>query len=308
MYLIRHFLFFSKYIHNTVKVRNDPSFVYERVNESESAHHRNRPTTRPLQVLARKTEMKTHPSYYSSPRMPDSCPVHGTNHSLNMCRSFRAKPLTERKEFLKKNGLCFYCCGPQRHLRRDCRETVKCVMCKSDKHPSDLHEDDHETRSKAMEAHGGEGMNNSVNTACTQVCGTIADTSRSCAKIVLVNVYPTDSPHCSRTLYPLIDDQSNRSLASSSFLTNLWNTLQHWNIFYPHVQESSEHQVVLLVIMFWKALVMNSASLFQNSSNVTASQTTEIKFRHHTLPDSSKISVILPIKSQNSNQTQTTNS
>lgn len=41
---------FSKYIHNTVKVRNDPSFVYKRVNESESAHHRNRPATRPLQV------------------------------------------------------------------------------------------------------------------------------------------------------------------------------------------------------------------------------------------------------------------
>lgn len=210
-------VFFFKYIHNTAKVRNDPSFVYEKVNESESAHHRNRPTTRPLQVSARKTEMETHPSYYSSPRMPDSCPVHGTNHSLNMCRSFRAKPITERKEFLKKNELCFYCCGPQRQFRRDCRETVKCVVCKSDKHPSALHEDDHETRSKAMEAHGGEGMNNSVNTTCTQVCGTIADTSRSCAKIVLFNVYPTDCPHCSRTLYPLIDDQSNRSLASSFF-------------------------------------------------------------------------------------------
>lgn len=211
------FSVFSKYIHNTAKVRNDPSFIYEKVNESESAHHRNRSTTRPLQVSARKTEMKAQPSYYSSPKTPDSCPVHGTNHSLNMCRSFRAKPITERKEFLKKNGLCFHCCGPQRHLRRDCRETVKCVVCKSDKHASALHEDDHETRSKAMEAHGGEGMNNSVNTACTQVCGTIAHTSRSCAKIVLVNVYPKDRPHCSRTLYSLIDDQSNRSLASSSF-------------------------------------------------------------------------------------------
>lgn len=60
------------------------------------------------------------------------------------------------------------------------------------------------------------------------------------------------------------------------FLTNLWNTLQHWNMFYPHVQESLEHQVVLQGTMLLKALVTNSASLFQNSSNVTASQTTEI--------------------------------
>ena len=56
-----------------------------------------------------------------------------------------------------------------------------------------------------------------MNTTCTQICGKLIGYSKSCAKIVLVRTYPDGRPDQSRTLYCLIDDQSNRSLATSSF-------------------------------------------------------------------------------------------
>ena len=214
------FTVFSKFLHDVARVRNDPSFIYERTNESEPLQ-RNRPTARTPQVSTKKTEMKTSPcSSGAGASTVDTCPLHGTNHSLNMCRSFRTKPIAERKEFLKIHGLCFRCCSTQRHMRKDCQVCVKCSVCKSDKHPSALHEDTQESPTKPLEAHGGERCNTSVTTACTQVCGTSSHSSKSCAKIVLVRVYPRNRPHFVRTLYALIDDQSNRSLATSSFFDN----------------------------------------------------------------------------------------
>ena len=39
----------------------------------------------------------------------------------------------------------------------------------------------------------------------------------SCTKTILVKVYKTDHPNVAKTVYAIIDDQSNRSLAKSEF-------------------------------------------------------------------------------------------
>ncbi|XP_062600197.1 uncharacterized protein LOC134261817 [Saccostrea cucullata] len=40
---------------------------------------------------------------------------------------------------------------------------------------------------------------------------------KSCSKIILVNVYPTDRPSEKKTIYAIVDDQSSRTLARSQF-------------------------------------------------------------------------------------------
>lgn len=55
-----------------------------------------------------------------------------------------------------------------------------------------------------------------VLSTCTQVCGTIPGTSKSCAKIVPARIYHDSLKQHSRTVYVLIDDQSSHSLASPS--------------------------------------------------------------------------------------------
>lgn len=142
---------------------------------------------------------------------------HETNHTLNMCRAFRSKPISARREFLKKNGLCFRCCGPRKHTSKTCKETIKCFVCNSNKHSTALHVDTTESENSKSLSHYGEEASKTVNTTYTQICGNLVGYSKSCAKLVLVRTYPYGRPDQSRTLYCLIDDQSNRSLDTSSF-------------------------------------------------------------------------------------------
>ena len=69
-------------------------------------------------------------------------------------------------------------------------------------------------KEESQKNYGGEGET-TVNPKCTQVCGTENDKfkGRSCAKTVLVRVYPQDHPENSLKVYAIVDDQSNWSLA-----------------------------------------------------------------------------------------------
>ncbi|CAG2227145.1 unnamed protein product [Mytilus edulis] len=110
------------------------------------------------QLSCARTETSLLKPFAEKVKISDSvCPVHGTSHILNECRGFRMKPISERREFLKKNGICFRCCGPKRHLRRDCKEFLKCSVCQSREHPSALHTDIENIRkNKPPESHEGE--------------------------------------------------------------------------------------------------------------------------------------------------------
>ena len=84
-----------------------------------------------------------------------------------------------------------------------------------------------------MTGHGGEPGSQaatqpkslSVNSKCTQVCKDQFN-GKSCAKTLLVRVYRTDHPNDVQTMYAIIDDQSNRSLAKSDFFENFGITGQ----------------------------------------------------------------------------------
>ena len=53
-----------------------------------------------------------------------------------------------------------------------------------------------------------------MSSKCTQNCKEQFN-GKSCAKTLLVKVYKTDHPNVSKTVYAIIDDQSNLSLAKS---------------------------------------------------------------------------------------------
>ncbi|CAG2244211.1 unnamed protein product [Mytilus edulis] len=172
------FMCFANFIANMAKLRNDPSFKYESSAEPNSQQRPRKTGDSPVHVSTRITQSedlhngpKINSSSHQNPEshLVDSlsCPIHGTSHTLNMCRGFRLKPISERKDFLKKNGLCYRCCGPKKHLSKNCTETVKCIICKSNRHPSALHIDvskSHDS-SDTGKSHGGE---ETVENKCTQ--------------------------------------------------------------------------------------------------------------------------------------------
>ena len=129
----------------------------------------------------------------------------------------------EPKRILKENGLCFKLCTSAGHLARDCKATVRCIECDSNRHHAAMHPGPPQVSKQFTpppddggeeEEHGGEPA--AITSHCTQVCGP-GRTARSCSKISLVRVYPQGQRERAVNMYVILDDQSNRSLVRSDF-------------------------------------------------------------------------------------------
>lgn len=89
----------------------------------------------------------------------------------------------------------------------------------SDQHPSALHY----FQIISPKVHGRErpstnnpqpitfGKDQQVHSKCTKICGK-GFTGKTCSKTLLAKVYPNSLPARARTVYCILDDQSNRTL------------------------------------------------------------------------------------------------
>lgn len=214
---------FVAFLEKITRIKNDPSLQFETAQDANRCEQlrafpgrtqgrKNSPT-----VSAFKTQVRVQNSgvyYDDSTPAPDCCPIHEkSKHSLNKCHSFRLRPFDERRTFIKENGHCFRCCGPRKHIRTKCRETVLFSVCKATDHPSALHQDLAASLA-TRKNHEGEKPP-VISSICTHICGKPANTSKSCAEIVKAIVYPELKPNRVRYLYCIIDDQSSNTLATS---------------------------------------------------------------------------------------------
>ena len=128
---------------------------------------------------------------------------------------------------MKENNVCYKCCDSTKHRSRECNARISCKECGSKQHTTALHitrpqQPANSQSSSPKQAYGGEPIESaetkatSVNSTCTEIC---KDTysGKSCAKILPVNVYHKDNQYKVIRMYAIIDDQSNRSLASPEF-------------------------------------------------------------------------------------------
>ncbi|KAJ8375796.1 hypothetical protein SKAU_G00063760 [Synaphobranchus kaupii] len=139
------FSFFVEFVHDHAEMRTDPSFIYQASSavslRGERPPEKQWKTKNPICV--NKTEVRS--SSFPDPKNkyhedPDKqCPIHKRPHSLKKCRSFREKPLEERKGFLKEHFICFKCCASTTHQAKDCRVDIPCSECDSDRHISAFH-------------------------------------------------------------------------------------------------------------------------------------------------------------------------
>ncbi|CAC5391168.1 unnamed protein product [Mytilus coruscus] len=175
-------------------------------------------------VLTRKVEV----SAQSDTRIRDSnnrCPIHKAGHTLSDCRGFQKRPFQDRQRFLREKKICFRCCQSNDHISRNCNVNVKCSNCGSNRHVSSMHIDRSPTNEKIStpktdEDYGGEFSTETISAACTRLCGNMR-VGRSCGKTVLVDVFSGASPEQSFRVYAIIDDQSNRSLATPDLFDRL---------------------------------------------------------------------------------------
>ncbi|XP_071123362.1 uncharacterized protein [Mytilus edulis] len=216
---------FSAYIREISKTKNDPGFIFvsKATPNTKGAAPRSTPYPR-TKVGAHKTAVEQQSGDASKQGL---CILHNTKHSLNECRAFRAKSIEERKGLLKENNVCYKCCDSTTHRSRDCNASISCKECGSKQHTTALHitrlqKPASSQSSSPKQAYGGEPIESaetkatSVNSTCTEIC---KDTysGKSCVKILPVNVYHKDNQYKVIRMYAIIDDQSNRSLASPEF-------------------------------------------------------------------------------------------
>ncbi|XP_062592960.1 uncharacterized protein LOC134254474 [Saccostrea cucullata] len=207
------FSVFVEFIRDISRVKNDPGFQYETNTymTAEKVIHRGKN----INIATKKTVSEVDKDAVE-------CPIHHTRHSLNQCRAFRGKSLEERRKFVKDNNICFRCCETTNHNRRSCRRDIKCTECDSTTHTTALHPPTLQKSLTPSLAYGGEvNPQPNIDSKCTQVCGDARHYGKSCSKTVLVRVYRDGHPEKTVTLYAVIDDQSNRSLAKSDLLDYL---------------------------------------------------------------------------------------
>ena len=152
----------------------------------------------------------------SSPTANKFCLFHGTNtHTLNECNKFRELTFAERKDFFRKNKLCFKCMSANKHSAENCDQAPPdCNIC----HKRHLTTRHIEQTLKPMANQASQ--TNGTSTACTRVCGE-EETHRSCARIVLVNASHRSNPAKKLTTYAVLDDQSTDVFISDALLNNL---------------------------------------------------------------------------------------
>ncbi|XP_062413389.1 uncharacterized protein LOC119222763 [Pungitius pungitius] len=222
------FNYFADFICHEACRRNDPSFIVLCANTNGPKSDKVASNNYGRKISVHKTDISSgensHP--ISPERKPGekNCLIHNKPHPLRKCKVFRGKTLEERKSILKENGICFKCCTSASHLARDCKATVRCIECDSDRHHAAMHpgpppqvyrrptpppdnggeEEEHACDSTAISSH------------CTQVCGP-EQIGRSCSKICLVRIYPQGQREKATNMYVILDDQSNRSLVRSDF-------------------------------------------------------------------------------------------
>ncbi|XP_014673822.1 PREDICTED: uncharacterized protein LOC106814066 [Priapulus caudatus] len=220
------FSHFVEFIREIARVKNDPSFLFESSDATTGRKDKNamrifQSDMRPL--TTRKVEISDDKVEVDPERL---CPIHKLRHTLNQCRSFKRKPIHERRKLLREFGICFKCCASSKHAFRNCKEAVECEDCGSKEHATALHVWSnmstclHTSGSHGRQpTHGGE-YGGQIRTKCTQICGP-GFVGKSCAKTLLVSVHPQGHPEMAVRTYAVIDDQSNRSLGKSELFDRL---------------------------------------------------------------------------------------
>ncbi|XP_067279227.1 uncharacterized protein [Pseudorasbora parva] len=214
------FSFFAEFICYEARIRNDPSFSLTR---SSDIYPKERPILRMERI-----PLSTHKTDVLSDKRVENpgkyCPIHNRPHPLKKCRTFRAKHIDERKSFLRENGICYRCCTSTSHLAKDCKVTVMCSECESNRHVTVMHPGPPCQVPKSptpQTSYGAEGddselSSSTVTSHCTEICGK-GQPGKSCSKICLVQVFPQNHPEKVVKMYAILDDQSNRSLANTEF-------------------------------------------------------------------------------------------
>ena len=139
-------------------------------------------------------------------------------HRLDVCDQFLAKPVKERKEFVKSQSLCFGCLRPG-HISKFCRNRCSCNVCHK-LHPTSLHGDVSQSNKSKVSSKKTIGIQTeSVSTSVSHMSGCKSMTMSSL--IMPVYISHEDMPHREVLVYALLDTQSDNTFLTDKLCESL---------------------------------------------------------------------------------------
>ena len=202
---------FSELVKEQAKIKNNPNLL---ANKEAKPRREKKTLKTDMQPTDEKKGDSGNEKREGRHGKSKHCPFHDRpGHDLTGCKTFLAKNLEERTEWIKDARLCFRCFSPT-HIASRCNVPLKCTICGDRRHSALLHRE-RQPPPKPEPKSENEG----VNPKCTTLCGPSGGVS--CSKTLLVDVYSKRSPHLSKHIYAIIDEQSNRSLVTSELADHL---------------------------------------------------------------------------------------
>ncbi|XP_030834543.1 uncharacterized protein LOC115921321 [Strongylocentrotus purpuratus] len=136
------------------------------------------------------------------------------NHSLNDCREFLRKDMSQRKDFIKNERLC-YGCLEKGHMSKYCQSRLVCKKC-SKRHPSCLHEDQRDSNKANLASSQPKEAQTASTSNPQAVTHKVQGDERSDLTSMIVPVYlsSTERPDKEVLVYALLDSMSNTTFLS----------------------------------------------------------------------------------------------
>ena len=151
------------------------------------------------------------------------CTLCSKPHDLNECEEFGKKTLPERKDLIRKRGLCFGCLKPG-HISSKCKDKLVCNTCEK-KHPSTLHDPDWKPKSKKHQATSKENIEGNdqgrVNTGLTACSITEAGDVPVNMGIVPIWLYHKSEPEKRIKVYALLDNGNGGTFIKTETMKRL---------------------------------------------------------------------------------------
>ena len=135
---------FSKVIQDQAKLKNNPNILAGKKSlgpTTSSPSSQGRVHRKTLKTDARLAASKPVPPQRAEFTKAKFCQFYErSGHDLTECKSFGAKSLDERTEWIKNAGLCFLCLS-EGHTASNCVKKVHCTICGDHRHVALLHKE-----------------------------------------------------------------------------------------------------------------------------------------------------------------------
>ena len=202
---------FAEFINEEASIACDPATSLGSLRGLPEQEHKDRQTSTTASQKKRNLATTTQSSDTQDKKCLSCVLCKRIGHSLAECRTFRAKPVIAKQEFVKTNGLCFGCLQ-YGHMSKTCMQKSTCKICQR-RHPTSLHveqkssggDSKRETPERSKSSKEAEKPDKAV------VCRKVSNTGSEGMSTMIVPVWVSkkNSPKNEFLVYALLDAQSD---------------------------------------------------------------------------------------------------